>query len=270
MQRLNTGYFYQLGWQVHPLVDITMESKWDDWFWKLVIARNALDAFTKESIIPAPLSKQAAINLVVVIENSLPSGGPSPNDMDKQIGHAVWDISRRLLEFESVLTAELMQIETFVTAQKGIYDTKRLVEDAENMFSDEVRKWLSEQAVIDICQAGRCLAFEIPTAAGFHLARAVEDSIRRYYAVVAKKPYDMEKQGHSWAKYISALEAEGSDKNVLNALDQMRELHRNPISHPDVNLSIDEAMMLVGLAQSAIVAMAADSQRRESESRVKS
>lgn len=62
----------------------------------------------------------------------------------------------------------------------------------------------------------------------------------------------------------------GADKNVLNAIDQMRELHRNPISHPDVNLSIDEAMMLVGLAQSAIVAMAADSQRRESESRVKS
>lgn len=65
------------------------------------------------------------------------------------------------------------------------------------------------------------------------------------------------------------LKAEGSDKNVLHALDQMRELHRNPINHLDMNLTTDEAMMLVGLAQSAVVAMAADSQRRESESRVK-
>ena len=53
----------------------------------------------------------------------------------------------------------------------------------------------------------------------------------------------------SWAKYISALKAQGADKNVLHSLDQMRELHRNPINHPDMNLTTDEAMMLVGLGR---------------------
>lgn len=269
MQRLNTGYFYRLGWQVHPLIDIDVESKWSDWYLKLVWSRNVLEEFKYDPIIPAPLSKQAAANLVLAIDNALPSAGPSQSDMDDKVGDSVYDIFQRFREFEHVLAAELMQIETFVTAQKGIFDTKSLVDYAENMFSDEVRKWLSEQAVIDIRQAGRCLAFEIPTAAGFHLARAVEDSIRRYYEVVTQKPYDKGKQLHSWGNYISALDAKGADKKVLSALDQMRELHRNPISHPDVNLSTDEAMILVGLVQSAIVAMVADCQRREPKSLVK-
>ena len=74
----------------------------------------------------------------------------------------------------------------------------------------------------------------------------------------------------TWKKYTDALEKEGVDEKIINALDQMRTLHRNPISHPDENLSIDEAMVLVGLAQSAIVAMAADSKQRKLEGMVES
>ena len=236
MQRLNTGYFYQLGSQVHQLVEIAPESKWSDWYWKLVMARDSLDGFTKEYLIPAPLSKQAATELVIVINNVLPSDGPSPSDMDKEIGYAMFEIYQKLREFEPILAAELRQIETFVMAPKGIFDTKLLVDFAETMFSNEVREWLSEQAIKDIQQAGRCLAFELSTAAGFHLMRAVEDSIREYYKEVAQKPFNKDERSLSWKtwkKYTDALEKEGVDEKIINALDQMRTLHRNPISHPD-------------------------------------
>lgn len=269
MQRLNTGYFYRLGWQVHPLEEIVAESKWSDWYFKLAWARRILAEFINDSLVPARLSKQVAAYLLAAIDEALPSEEHLPSNMDAEIGYPAFGIYQRLQEFENVLQAELFQIETYVMAQKGIFDTKSLVENAENMFSDKVREWLSDLAVFDIRQAGRCLAFELPTAAGFHLARAVEDSIRRYYEVVASEPYNMEEQGRSWGKYTSALKTKGADKNVINALDQMRELHRNPISHPDMKLSADEAMMLVGLAQSAIVAMAIDSQRREANSKIK-
>ena len=262
MQRLNAGYFYQLGWQVHQLAEFYPETKRQDSLWKLMAARNILELFANEPLIPARLSKQAALNLVQAIEEFFPSEAPWPSDMDAEIGHQIINVGERLREFENILAAELVQIETFVTAQKGIFDTKRLVEDAEHMFSEEVRLWLSDQAIVDIRQAGRCLAFELSTAAGFHLARAVEDAIRKYYATIAGTPYDTRTQSRSWAKYISALKSKGADEKVLSALDQMRDLHRNPISHPDTNLETDDAMMLVGLAQSAIVAMVIDSQAR--------
>ena len=264
MQRLNTGYFYQLGWQVHQLANVTMQSKRSDWYLMFATAKGVLDQFTSEAIIPAPLSKQAARNLLQAIDTVFPSQWSEAQSADELVGYHAFGMVERLREFEHVLAAELSQIETFVTAQKGIFDTKRLVEDAEFMFPEPVRPWLSEQAKIDIRQAGRCLAFELPTATGFHLARAVEDSIRKYYEIVAGESYDTKKHGRSWAKYISALKSQGAENKVLNALDQMRELHRNPISHPDINLSTAEALMLVGLAQSAIVAMATDCEMRNS------
>lgn len=266
MKRFNTGYFYKLGWQVHQLFDIAVESKLSDSYWNLVEAKDILDVLARDILVPAPLSKQAAAKLALAIQNIFPPEDQLPDNMDMRIGYPIIDVHQKLREFEPVLDAELGQIETYVLAPKGIFDTKLLVDFPEIMFSDEVRKWLSEQAVKDIQQAGRCLAFELSTAAGFHLARAVEETIRNYYKVVAQKPYDKEEKNLSratWKNYVDALEKKGVDKKILNALDQMRELHRNPISHPDENLSIDEAMVLVGLAQSAIVAMATDSKRRE-------
>ena len=262
MQRLNTAYFYEFGWRVHQLLEIKETSKRRDVLWGLYLIRNHLKIFVDNALIPAPLSKTAATNLIAAIDVTAPQKNPSPDYMEEGIGPPAWDINQKLSEFEHVLAAELQQISTFVTAQKGIFDTGRLVEDAEYMFSEEVRVWLSEQAIVDIRQAGRCLAFELSTAAGFHLARAVEDAIRKYYETIAGTPYDIINQGRSWAKYISSLKSKGADDKVLSALDQMRDLHRNPISHPDINLETDDAMMLVGIAQSAIVAMAIDSQAR--------
>ena len=148
-------------------------------------SRDMLQGFTNEPLIPAPLSKNAALNLVQAIDRVFPPPEESwPADMDGEIGYLVINVGERLRELENILAAELVQIETFVTAQKGIYDTKRLVEDAEHIFSDAVRSWLSDQAVVDIRASGRCLAFELPTAAGFHLNRAVEDTIRKYYEIL--------------------------------------------------------------------------------------
>lgn len=259
MQRLNTDYFYKLGWKVHPLEEISPETTRFNTYLKLILARISLVDFISQPIVPAPLSKQAAGDLVAAIDVVMPVKEKLPENMDAAIGISVASLEERLRQFEAVLAAELQQLETFVTAQKGIFDTKSLVENAENIFSNKVRTWLSEQAVTDIRQAGRCLAFELSTAAGFHLARAVEDSIRKYYEEIAGEPYDLKKQHPNWRDYIKALEEIGADAKVTNPLDQMRQQYRNPISHPDVNLETDDVMTLVGLVQSAIVAMATSS-----------
>lgn len=262
MLRLHTGYFYHLGSQIHPLTALTMTDTRGSCYHTCIFARSALEKFTQEHIIPAPLSKAATGDVIRVINEAFPPTLVRPDDADEQMGLMGFDIAEAVRRFENVLHAELGRIETFVTTPKGIYDVRALAENAENMFSHEVCEWLSPQAVQDIRHAGRCLAFELPTAAGFHIGRAVEEVARKYHSLIASTPDKSSPTPRSWGQLIKELGSTGADPKIVSALDQMRDLHRNPISHPDSNLSIDDALTLLGIAQSAITAMAGHARER--------
>lgn len=149
----------------------------------------------------------------------------------------------------------------YLVDQKGAYLTADLIERAEIIFSERVRKELSEAAIQDVRQAGKALVLELPTAAGFHMLRATESVIRAYYkAVVGKLP-----KSRNWGVYVKDLKAKGADAKVVGVIDQLRELHRNPLMHPEETLSEDEAIVIFGLAQSVIVAMVGDIVRRTSK-----
>ena len=64
------------------------------------------------------------------------------------------------------------------------YDTERLVAEGETIFSADARKEFNEEEIYNLKEAGKCLAFQIPTAAAFHMFRCVEFLIRRYYETV--------------------------------------------------------------------------------------
>src|ERR1700722_18334325 len=116
-------------------------------------------------------------------------------------------------------------------------------------------------AVTDVKAAGRCLAFDLPTSAGFHIARAVETVLLQYFSVLNIDRPDYKNLG----RYIETLKdkgpTKGIDEKVIAALDQFRDLYRNPIMHPDVNLSADEALILFANAQSAISAIIRDMEK---------
>ncbi len=57
-------------------------------------------------------------------------------------------------------------------------------------------------------------------------------------------------------KYIEALEkVPNINDKVLSVLRQIKNLHRNPIMHPEATLDMDEALTLLGIVQSAITTM---------------
>jgi hypothetical protein len=59
------------------------------------------------------------------------------------------------------------------------------------------------------------------------------------------------------AAVINALRASGKgDDKTLATLDQLRDLHRNPIGHPDVFLESGEAYELFNICITAISSMA--------------
>jgi|SRR6266850_4075872 hypothetical protein len=47
------------------------------------------------------------------------------------------------------------------------------------------------------------------------------------------------------------------DPKVVEAIKQMTKLHRNPLIHPEVVLSTEEAIGIIGMARSAMAAMLA-------------
>src|SRR5262249_13042567 len=136
------------------------------------------------------------------------------------------------------------------------YATPELIERAEKLFSESVRVEMPPEAVEDVRQAGRCIAFELPTAAGFHILRCVESVMLRYMDTLnAKRPKE---KLRNWGVYLQILKDAGADEKVIAALDQLRDLHRNPNIHPEETLTLDEALSLLGIAQSAILGMVRD------------
>jgi len=84
------------------------------------------------------------------------------------------------------------------------------------------------------------------------MMRAFEKVLRHFYKVSTGK----ESGTTGIFKLINDLRGHSDvDPKILNILDQIRDLHRNPLAH-EVFLEMDEAVELFDTAKSAITAMA--------------
>ena len=120
-------------------------------------------------------------------------------------------------------------------------------------FPDELPSKVPE-AVRDVQEAGRCIAFELGTAAGFHILRANEVVLLKYFdsvAGTANRPTN-----RNLGALTKKLEDLGlGDAKILATLNQIRVLHRNTLMHPEDVLTVDQAINLLGIIRSAISAM---------------
>src|SRR5574340_875955 len=140
-----------------------------------------------------------------------------------------------------------------IIKQRG-YDTMDLIFRGHLLFPPELSQKVPE-AVEDVKQATKCIAFELPTAAGFHLHRANESVLHRYYDAVSKGA--ARPDGRNIGDYLRAMREKnvGSDM-VLSTLDTLKNLHRNPLIHPEHTLdTVDDAIALLGSVHAAVVHM---------------
>jgi hypothetical protein len=254
MQRVNGHSFYDLALKIHPLVDLTDQHPLKGAFFILMEARQAiLDLF---SLIPLRVCVPVATGIAHNIDGVLPRDWREaikvfPADDEVKIGYAAHGISQGAREFETILAAELQSLDTYLVSQKGTHSTPDLIDRAEIMFPEPIRKRLPPQAVIDIRQAGRCLALDNPTASAFHVLRAVESVMAMYFELVTGKP--LPTRMRNWAIYLKALRKHPDySERVVTLLDHIRDSYRNPILHPDVVVTEDEAESLLGTSASAI------------------
>lgn len=260
MEKINLPFFYQLGATLRPLTEMEAkkETRTDIWiatFRVETIVRDLLELFSTLTV-----CRGTGRELISAIKEVSEWIRQTPSDEWQKEDFSV-DIKFRQLidkakEFQTVLSAELQTLETYHVTQKGIYSTTGLIEGAEKVLPESVLKKISNEIVEEIRQSGRCLAFDVATASAFHIMRATESVIHKYY-LQACKPKSKKKLD-SWGRYIANL-SQSQDpqvKEVVALLQQIKDRHRNLIMHPEIVLTPDEAFTLFEIAQSAIITMA--------------
>ncbi|MBU1303928.1 MAG: hypothetical protein KKF33_00200 [Alphaproteobacteria bacterium] len=259
MQSINLAWFSRLANSLRPLAMGTYDI--DNAAELLGNARGFLEILGDKSQFPLLLdaSRPLVWALQAEIEGALSSLDRGGEALENFAQHkaAILDVSARL---NGLLDADLAHQPVYHVFPKRAYDVGILTSDATQIFSPQVRASLNEEETFNLKEAGRCLAFEVSTAAGFHIFRAL-DSILQRYVRIAKGSLP---KNRNWGQYIKTLEESGVDKKITSVLFQIKEFHRNPIVHPDERLDTEGALSLIGIAESALSMMVADMEIRTS------
>jgi hypothetical protein len=249
LQKIDAGYLYELGALIRPIRSLgygDLSRPWAAWA-SLVSARDAVRSFTDASIYSGSLrsAKMYANKLVEELHRlilRIESDEWKQQTDEFQPGD-ILPVAQALASFEPVMIAEMQATSIFYVPPRGAFDNAYLIDAGERLFSDNLLLKAPETER-DIKQGARCIAFDLPTAVGFHFHRANEAVLRRYFDSVAggaPRPENAPmgvllgemKKGHF------------GDKRVIAALDNIKEFHRNPLMHPEHTLeNIDEAISL--------------------------
>jgi hypothetical protein len=256
MHKVNQFAFYKFGAALRDLDDVKTGDTFLELSMPYLHTSIALRTFIDENLhVSLPLSKaaaQALINSITATMDSVFSHPGKEIDWDKKLDEGqVKTIIGKRTEFETIFEHESRDIDVYAVTPKGIYSTPALIEHAENALPADVKSRLSAETVYDIQQAGRCLAFNIPTAAGFHILKAVESMIRAYHLKLTGK--HIAAKSRNWGAYIRDLSNHGADTKVTAYLSHIKDFYRNPIVHPEVTLTAEQSLSLFSAAVSAVV-----------------
>lgn len=257
MQKIDGNYLYLVGSQIHPISEFKVwgdhPTTYQDALYPLVQAETALDTLLHRSVFKLKTSIQAGEKLLSGIRQMIETVHSETNKNAALSPMNVIELTTRLTSFEAVLGAELGMIPLYVVTQKAGFDTATLIESGALCFPVTLFTRVDE-AINDLENATRCLAFELPTAAGFHLHRANESVLHRYWDAVsgaAPRP-----KTRNMGDYLKQMDDKGiGDPKVKAALKDLKDLHRNPLIHPEDSLTLSEAIALMNGIYTVMVHM---------------
>jgi len=142
----------------------------------------------------------------------------------------------------------------FIVTDKRI-DADKLLSNVSALMAPGVFDSLSSIARYDFEEAGKSIAFELPTAAAYHLLRGTEAVLRDFYCSKVRRG----RCQLMWGPMVSSLRGRRRPPPavLLDNLDNIRLSFRNPTQHPDKTYDIDEVQDLFGLCVDVVNRMAA-------------
>lgn len=268
MQRINLSAFYQLGKNLEHLKTVFHNDALNDgekWSYTTRCIEWIMSFLNNSQRVDLKDSRELAQKLLKELNDYLIILTFPPEDVLQKEFFPKMAINNFLREFEGVFEEESKRLGAFLITQKGIYHTVKLISDASEHFEPEVLKHLPSTAIYDLQEAGKCLAFECPTAMAYHILRAIEAVILKYYETLTGHAWSKKQKG--WWLYIDALKTLPSNPvppSITQRLNEIREYERNPIAHPEFILELKQAIPFFNLGCSVIPLMVDEIEKIES------
>lgn len=167
-------------------------------------------------------------------------------------------LRKKIEVFENQLSGELHKSPTYTLEDVGIFNLELLAEFGERHIHESIRAAMPPFAVNEFKTAGRCLAFGLFSASGFHSVRAVESVLHVYYEKFRGPPPD-KPMGLLASHLNDLLTAEGvmlrPRENTVRYIRDITNFDRNPLIHRGVELEEIDATTLFNSALGVIVEM---------------
>lgn len=260
MKRMNVAYWCRVTRFLRDAREIQTYTPFPEAYQRLfpiagIIYTNHIDA---TSLVKLRISGPSAFALGAIVHEAI----KEPTRGDPLTVDEVAKLRKAISDYEQVLDAELQAIDAYYVMQQGAYSTETLLENAETAIAlpPAALPLLTEEMKADVREAGRCLVFGLATACGFHIARATETAIRSLMeAAGCPPPKDSQR---NWGHYIKSLTDNNVDQKITHHLAQIKDLHRNPLIHPEQTLTTAEALALWSVCTSLMCTMLVDAQKR--------
>jgi len=153
--------------------------------------------------------------------------------------------------FREVIAAELRSLIVYTLVPKR-YPSDVLLSKVGTLLAANIFSSLTTIAQFDLEEAGKCIAFERPTAAAFHILRATEATLKDFYLHSVK---------HKRTKHlmmgpiIADMRIKRKTKHLTDliaCLDNIRNSYRNPTQHPEKAYDLDQVQDLLSICFDAI------------------
>jgi hypothetical protein len=252
VQRIDPGFLFELGAAIRPLWKLT-DSFGVETTTILTNAQSAVYLATQSSIYNPSLKQARAhgemlLNNIAAVSARANTEGWDGSASDEEVSA----ILNALLQFEGSYLTEMRNAAIYYIAPHSGLDIERLTDHGEEIFPKSLNDKVPE-AMRDVKEGAKALAYHLWTASGYHFHRANEAVLRRYFDHVAGGAIQRDPK---WAmgKLIEKLKEKKLGKRpIIAALANIIEFHRNPLIHPqDFINDSDEAISLYTAIRSAM------------------
>lgn len=238
MIELCIGHYYTFGTEMRYLQDAHASFLIDG------------DSYVRENIqrflnnlqaLELKVTERASWRLIDFL-NNLESSDESPS-----LGEEKASLLREIMnEIRHTLDAEIAGMSAYTVTPKRL-DSEKLLQNVSHLFAPDVFQLFSDIAKYDFNEAGKCIAFERPTAAAFHILRATEANLRLYYKNMVRQNRITSEM---WGNIVADLREKNRTKKYTilnNQLDNIRHSFRNPTQHPEAIYDIHEVQDLLSI-----------------------
>ena len=267
MKRINEFALYELAGHLKQLTNYSVGTRKADAWLDAMLAHNALEQLLYGDPVTIEFSHESANDLLVHIRSQYLTDHEGkdlgPFDVHEKDILEHWSIDRYkdlLGRFEAVFAEEMRAAATYFIPRFGIYHTPSLVDNADNVFPASVKAFIPYKSEEDWKAAGKCLAFGLYSASGFHITRSIEGVLEHYYQQFCNKP--TKKTLNNWHSYLEALGKVATSpkpsEKTLAGIEHMKNHSRNPLVHPRIVLSETDAALLFDSGKALIISMASE------------